>query len=423
VGGRGKYISFSIIIIREQGGRVKKRLSHRARYMLPSPTLKVSGLAKEMMSQGLEVINFGVGEPDFPTPDYIKASAKRAIDDNFTHYTPSAGILELKQAIVRKFERDNGLHYGTENILISPGAKASLINVLMSVCDPRDEVIIPTPSWVSYESQVWLCDGHPELIDAPMSDNFKITAKGLEHKISTLPNAKVLILNSPNNPTGTVYSREELAAIGDVCLKHEILILSDEIYEKLVYDGAQHVSIASISRELQDNTVVVNGVSKSYAMTGWRLGYMAGPAELVQKASEIQSHTTSCVNSITQKACVTALDEDDGSVEKMRLEFSRRRDHMYEALHEIPHISCTKPQGAFYIMADVSWYLENNALSIDSSEKLCSYLLEHYHLALVPGSAFRAEGFVRFSYANSMENICKGVSWFKAGLQSLIGDK
>jgi len=397
-----------------------KRLSHRARCMQPSPTLKVSALAKKMMKEGIEVINFGVGEPDFNTPEYIKRSAKQAIDDNFTRYTPSAGIPELKQAIINKFKRDNGLEYTPANILVSPGAKASLINVLMAVCDPRDEVVIPTPSWVSYESQVWLCDAHPELLAATMANDFKITAEQLSAKVKTLSNPKVLILNSPNNPTGMVYTREELQAIGEVCLANDILILSDEIYEKLIYDGRQHVSIASISKELQDITVVVNGVSKAYAMTGWRLGYMAGPEAIVRKASEIQSHTTSCVNSITQKACVTALDEDDGSVEQMRQEFSIRRDFMCSGLNEIAHVDCVRPQGAFYIMPDVSWYLENNVHGITNSEELCQYLLNNYHLALVPGSAFRAEGFVRFSYANSLDNIRKGIDWFNQGLQSLL---
>ncbi len=399
---------------------MKKRLSHRARCMQPSPTLKVSALAKKMMKEGIEVINFGVGEPDFNTPEYIKEAAKQAIDANFTRYTPSGGIPELKQAIIRKFERDNGLHYQLENILISPGAKASLINVLLAVCDPRDEVVIPTPSWVSYESQVWLCDGHPTLLEASMENNFKITAAQLSTKLKTLSNPKVLILNSPNNPTGTVYTREELEAIGSVCLEHEILILSDEIYEKLIYDGAEHVSIASISEELEKSTIVVNGVSKAYAMTGWRLGYMAGPKEIVQKASEIQSHTTSCVNSITQKACVTALNEDDGSVERMREEFSRRRDFMCEGLNAVPHVRCTKPQGAFYIMADVSWYIKNNQQDISNSEELCQYLLSQHHLAMVAGSAFQAEGFVRFSYANSMDNIRKGILWFKRGLEEML---
>ncbi|MDP8211347.1 MAG: pyridoxal phosphate-dependent aminotransferase [Candidatus Stygibacter australis] len=399
---------------------MKKRLSHRARCMQPSPTLKVSALAKKMIKDGIEVINFGVGEPDFNTPEYIKIAAKQAIDDNYTRYTPSAGIIELKEAIIRKFKRDNGLEYEPKNILVSPGAKASLINVLMTICDPRDEVIIPTPSWVSYESQVWLCDAHPEILEASMANNFKITAEQLSARIKKLSNPKVLILNSPNNPTGMVYTRSELEAIGEVCLENEILILSDEIYEKLIYDGTEHVSIASLSPELKKNTVVVNGVSKAYAMTGWRLGYMAGPEEIVSKASEIQSHTTSCVNSITQRACVTALDEDDGSVEYMRKEFSQRRDYMFKGLNEIPEVHCMKPQGAFYIMADVSWYLKKNQRGINTSEELCSYLLSTYHLALVAGSAFQAEGFVRFSYANSVDNIRRGIEWFGEGLRSLI---
>lgn len=394
-------------------------LAHRARYVQPSPTLKVSALAKQMKAKGIDVINFGVGQPDFNTPDYIKESAKQAIDDNFTRYTASAGILELKEAIVRKLQRDNNLVYKPENILISPGAKASLFNVLMAVCDPRDEVIVPTPSWVSYESQVWLCDAHPELLEAGMENQFKITASQLEARIKRLYSPKVLILNSPNNPTGTVYSEQELAEIGEVCLENDILIISDEIYEKLIYDDLKHTSIAAISDELKKITVVVNGVSKAYAMTGWRLGYMAGAKEIVQKASEIQSHTTSCVNSITQKACVTALDEDDGSVERMRQQFAKRRDFMCDGLNKIENVSCLRPQGAFYIMADVRWYLNNNHKGINNTELLCEYLLKDYHLAVVAGSAFRAEGFVRFSYANSMDNIKIGLSRFEKGLKAL----
>ena len=399
---------------------MKIRLSHRANFIKPSPTLKISAIAKSMKKEGIEVVNFGVGEPDFNTPEYIKSSAKKAIDDNFTHYTPSAGIPELKEAIIQKLQRDNNLSYEPKNILVSPGAKASLINVLMSVCDPRDEVVIPTPSWVSYESQAWLCDAHPSLLVPERENNFKITAEQLENKIKELSNPKVLILNSPNNPTGTVYSREELKAIGEVCLRNEILILSDEIYEKLVYDGIKHESIASISPELQEITIVVNGVSKAYAMTGWRLGYMAGPCSIIQKASEIQSHTTSCVNSITQKACVTALNEDDGSVESMRQAFSHRRNHLCEKLNSIPHIKCQKPQGAFYIMADISWYLSNNKRAISNSAEFCEYMIRQYHLALVAGSSFRAEGYVRFSYANDLSEIDKGIEWFKVGLTNLV---
>jgi len=398
---------------------MKIRLSHRARDIKPSPTLAVSALAKQMVKDGIEVINFGVGEPDFNTPEIIKTAAKQAIDDNFTHYTPSAGIPELKQAIIRKFKRDNGLDYALENILVSPGAKASLINVLMAVCDPRDEVIIPSPYWVSYTSQVWLCDAHPVFIETCAENSFKITAAQLEKKLLELSNPKAIILNSPNNPTGAVYTREELAAIGEVCLKNEIMILSDEIYERLVYDGAEHISIASISEEIKEITIVVNGVSKAYAMTGWRLGYMAGASHIVKKASEIQSHTTSCVNSITQKACVVALDEDDGSVEKMRQEFSKRREFMVQGLNAIEGVTCLKPEGAFYIMANISSYLQENKMGINTTQDLCKYILQNYHVALVAGSAFGVEGYVRFSYANSLENIRKGIAQFEQGLKSL----
>ncbi len=360
-----------------------------------------------------------MGEPDFETPDKIKVEAKKAIDNNFTRYTASAGILELREAISAKLKRDNGIICDPDDILVSPGAKSSIVNVLMAICDPRDEIILPSPYWVSYVSQIELVDAHPVLLPTNISSRFKITAKQLEDCILSLSNPKALILNSPNNPTGSVYTRKELKKIADVCLKYNILIISDEIYEKLIYDGEEHVSIASLSDEIREITVLINGVSKAYAMTGWRLGYAAGPKNVIKLACKIQSHTTSCVNSITQKAAVTALNECEDDVTRMNKVFEKRRDFLVEKLLEIPNVKCLKPKGAFYVMPNVSYYLANNK-KIKNSVDLCEYLLKEYKIAVVPGSAFGADKFVRFSYATSTENIKKGVRRFKKGLLNLL---
>ena len=396
------------------------KISNRARAIKPSATLAMATKAREMGAQGIEVINFGVGEPDFNTPEYIKEAAKEAIDANFTHYTAAAGILELRQVIAEKFKKDNNLTVEPQNILVSPGAKSSIINVLTAVCDPRDEVLIPSPFWVSYTAQVEMVDAIPIILPTEETNNFKISAKQLEKTLQNLNNPKALILNSPNNPTGAVYNREELKEIGEVCVKHNILIISDEIYEKLVYDGTEHISIASLDEKIAQITVVINGVSKAYAMTGWRLGYAAGPAEIIKRAVRIQAHTTSCVNSITQKAVVTALSENDGSLEKMRAEFEKRRNFLVKELNNIDHIRCNTPHGAFYALPNVSFYIKNNRKGITNSVELCSYLLENHHIAIVPGAAFGVDNYVRFSYANSLENIEEGLRRFKKGLAGCI---
>lgn len=399
--------------------RMQILLSHRAKAIKPSPTLTVSALANKMKAEGKNVINFGVGEPDFNTPEYIKEAGIRSIENNFTRYTASAGIIELRKAISKKLKRDNGLECNPNDILVSPGAKASIINVLLSVVDPRDEVIIPSPYWVSYTSQVEMVDAHPVLLKTSPNKDFKINPRKLDKVLKELCNPKCIILNSPNNPTGSVYSREELKKIGEICLKHNVLIISDEIYEKLIYDDLEHVSIASISDEIRENTIVINGVSKAYAMTGWRLGYAAGPTEIIKLASRIQSHTTSCVNSIAQKAALVALEEDDGSVENMRKEFEKRRDFLLASFAQIKNLKFNKPQGAFYAMPSISYYIRNNTKKIRNSVKFCEYMLKNYLVALVPGSAFGAENYVRFSYANSMENIKEGVNRFAQALKEM----
>lgn len=394
-------------------------LSHRTKSLKPSPTMSVSTLAKQMKSEGIDVINFGVGEPDFNTPEYIRQAAKTAIDENFTRYTAAAGIIELRRVIADKLLRDNHLAYQPDEIIVSPGAKYAIINILMAICDPRDEVLIPSPYWVSYPPQVELVDSIPVLIPTDESSSFKITAEQLEDVVRRLSNPKAIILNSPNNPTGSIYSKPELERIAEVCLKHNLIIISDEVYEKLIYDGEIHHSIASVSEDVKALTVVINGVSKAYAMTGWRLGYAAGPASIIKGALRIQEHTVSCVNSITQKAAVKALSADDGSMESMRQEFERRRNYLISELNKIDHISCIMPKGAFYAFPNISYYLKRNHLGICNSVDFCEYLLRKFHIAIVPGAGFGADNYVRFSYANSMENIIEGVKRFVNGLKSL----
>jgi len=395
------------------------KLSNRTILIKPSPTLTLSAKAKEMSAAGIDVVNFGVGEPDFNTPEYIKKAAHQAIDDNFTRYTANPGIPELKNAICAKLLRENKLSYQPNQILVSPGAKASIVNILVAVCDFNDQVLMPMPYWVSYPYQAMLADAQPVYIPTLEEDSYKLTPAALSKAIGENPAAKVLILNSPSNPTGAVYTRPELEKLAEVCLKHNLLVVSDEIYERLVYDGTEHVSTASLSPEMQEHTVVINGVSKSYAMTGWRLGYAAGPAHIIAAAGRVQAHATSCVNSITQKACVTALNEEDDSIEMMRKQFEQRRNFLYEELSKLPHISCFKPQGAFYIMPNISWYLKNNKAGIQCSDEFCTQLLEKHHVALVSGGSFGIESNVRFSYANSMDNLRKGVSRFAAFLEEL----
>lgn len=395
------------------------KISNRLKLVQPSPTLTISNKANEMIAQGIDVVNFGVGEPDFNTPEYIKRAAIDAIEANFTRYTANAGIPELRRAICNKLLRDNHLKYEPKQILVSPGAKAAILNVLIAVCDVQDQVLMPAPYWVSYPYQAILANAEPVIIPTFEENNYKLTALALEEAIKTHPCSKVLLLNSPNNPTGAVYTKKELEEIAEICLKYKILVISDEIYERLVYDDTEHISIASISPEMQEQTIVINGVSKAYAMTGWRLGYAAGPSNIISAAGRVQEHATSCVNSITQKACVVALTEEDDSIENMRKEFEKRRNFLFTELNKLPHINCFKPQGAFYIMPNIGWYLEHNKQYINDCDQFCEILLEKHYVALVSGTSFGLDTNVRFSYANSMENLEKGVKRFGAFLEEL----
>ncbi len=396
------------------------KIANRAKAIKPSPTLSVSNKATELKSQGINVINFGVGEPDFDTPGYIKEAGKKAIDENYTRYTSAAGFPDLREAICQKLKKDNHLDYKPSEILVTPGAKSAIMEILMTICDPRDEVLIPAPYWVSYISQVELVDAFPILLPTSRTTGFKITPEQLDESIRSHSTPKAVIINSPNNPTGIVYNRSELEKIAEICLKHNIVIISDEIYEKLIYDGEEHVSIASLSDEVKENTIVINGVSKAYAMTGWRLGYAAASEEIIKRAARIQGHMTSCVNSVAQRAALAAMTNDDGSMEEMRKVFEKRRNYLVERLNTMKNVTCAMPRGAFYAMPNVSYYLFNNKKGITNSVELCEYLIDKFHVALVPGSAFGADRYVRFSYANSLENIEEGLDRFEKGLLSLI---
>lgn len=394
-------------------------LSERSRKIRPSPTLAIDSKAKALRASGIDVINFGVGEPDFDTPENIKEAAIKALRDGFTKYTPVGGIDPLKDAIIDKFIKDNDIHYTREEILVSCGAKHSLYNVAQALYDPGDEVIIPTPYWVSYPDQVFLNDAIPVFARTEERQGFILKSEELESLITK--KTKAIILNYPSNPTGLTYKRESLEKIAEVCLRHDIFIISDEIYEKLVYDGTSHVSIASIDKEVKNKTIVVNGLSKSHAMTGWRIGFAAGPKEIIKAMTDIQSQSTSNPNSIAQMAAVEALRGPQDSVERMREEFNRRRRFMVEGLNSIDGVSCITPNGAFYAFPNVSSFFGKSYRErrITNSSDLALYLLEEASVALVGGDAFGEGNNIRLSYATSMENIERGIERIRDALSKL----
>ncbi len=386
------------------------KLSTKALSISPSSTLAIDAKAKKMKADGIDVIGFGAGEPDFDTPKHIKEAAIKAINDGFTKYTPASGTLELKQAVCKKFEKDNGLIYTPSNIVISNGAKHSLVNAFQAICNVGDEVIIPAPYWVSYPEMVKLADGVPVILNTTEESGFKFTIDQLEAAIT--PKTKAIVINSPSNPTGMVYSKEELQAIADLAVKKEIYVVSDEIYEKLIYDGYQHVSIASFNDKIKDLTIVVNGVAKSYSMTGWRIGYTASNAKIAEIMGNVQSHATSNPNSIAQKAAEAALNGPQDEVAMMVQEFIKRRDYMVEKINSIPGLSCIKPNGAFYVMMNISKLIgkELYGVKINGSNDFANILLEKANVALVPGSGFGTDIHVRLSYATSIKNITEGLN-------------
>ncbi len=384
------------------------KLSVRAKSIGASPTLALDAKTKALIKEGVDVISFGVGEPDFDTPEHIKEAAIQAIDAGFTKYTAASGIPELREAICAKFKKDNNLDYKPSQVLVSCGAKHSIYNAVEVLCDGGDEVIIPAPYWVSYPEMVNLAGGKPVILPTSIESMFKITAEQLEKSIT--PRTSLLILNTPSNPTGAIYTKDELKAIADVCVRHNVAVISDEIYEKLIYEG-EHVSFAAISPEAKEITVTVNGVSKAYAMTGWRIGYAAGPSVVIEAMANLQSHSTSNAASISQKAALAGLLGPQEALETMRLEFRKRRDYMVSRLNEMPGFKCLTPPGAFYVYPDVSAIMGRKLAGqvVADDTVLADVLLEHARIAVVPGAAFGTKGNLRFSYATSMEKIEEGL--------------
>jgi aspartate aminotransferase len=385
-------------------------LSKRAKNISASLTLAISAKANKLKAAGEDVVSFGAGEPDFDTPEYICEAAREALEIGFTRYTSASGYEDLKTAVRDKFQRDNDLEYGTDQIIVSNGAKHSLFNTFQAILNPGDEVIIPVPYWLTYPETVKMGGGTPVYLETKEEEDFKINIDKFKNMINE--NTKALILNSPSNPTGSIYNKEELEEIAEVAVENEIIVVADEIYEKIVYDDNEHISIASLNDEIKDLTVVINGVSKSYAMTGWRIGYAAGPKKIIEIMSNIQSHATSNPNSIAQYASNAGLRGDHSFMEERRKKFEERRDYMYDKINSIDGLSCLKPGGAFYIMMNIENIIGKkiNNQKIKDSFSFADYLLDEKLVAVVPGVAFGADNFIRLSYANSLENIKKGLN-------------
>ncbi|MEK7534439.1 MAG: pyridoxal phosphate-dependent aminotransferase [Patescibacteria group bacterium] len=385
-------------------------IAKRVQHISASPTLAITATVNKLKSEGKDVISFAAGEPDFDTPKHIKQAGITAINMGFTKYTATSGIIELKLAICEKFKKDNNLIYKPENILVSNGAKQCLYNLIQVLVDPEDEVLIQIPYWVSYEEMVKLAGG--KCVFLKPNKQLKITANQIDQSISA--KTKILILNSPSNPSGVVYDKKELEEIARVLVAHNILVISDEIYEKLIY-GKKHHSIASINSKINKLTVVVNGVSKSYAMTGWRIGYCAGPKEIIKMASSLQDHSTSNPNSIAQKAAIAALTGSEDCIQEMVREYRKRRDYMIGRLRAIKGIKVDMPDGAFYAYADVSKLYNKN---VADSVSFCTALLKQFFVGAIPGSAFGDDRYIRLSFATSLENIKEGME----RLEKFAGD-
>jgi aspartate aminotransferase len=393
-------------------------ISNRVNSLSPSATIAMNQKSRDLTAKGINVINLSVGEPDFFTPDHIKAAAKKAIDDNFSFYPPVAGFPDLKKAISEKFKKENNLDYSPEHVLVSCGAKHSLANALMSMIDKGDEVIIPAPFWVSYLELVKVCEGIPVVISAGFDNNFKITPEQLAAAIT--PKTKSLLLCSPSNPTGAVYSKAELRALADVLAKHpRIIVISDEIYEHINFIGG-HETIAQFA-DMKDRTVVINGVSKAYAMTGWRIGYMGAPLWLIKACDKLQGQTTTGATTISQKAATAALTGDQSCVGEMNNAFKRRKNLVVKLVREIPHLKVYDPDGAFYVFPQVNAYFGKsiNGKKISNSNDLCLYLLEEAHIATVPGDAFGDDNCIRISFATSDEKLVEAMHRMKEALIAL----
>lgn len=388
-------------------------ISKRVAAIKPSPTLVIDAKAKTLKQQGVDILNFAPGEPDFDTPSNIKNAGIHAIINGYTKYCPVGGTPELKDAVIKKFERDNNLQYAQNEILVSCGAKHSIYNLLQTIIDDGDEVIIPAPFWVSYPDMVIIAGGKPIIVSADDKSGFKVNAKQIKEAVTE--KTKAIIINSPSNPTGAAYTAAELQEIADICLEKDILIIADDIYEKLVYDGFKFTSVASLSPKIKEKTIVINGLSKAYSMTGWRIGFAAGNKEIIAGMSKVQSQSTSNPTSISLKAAVEALNGPQDSVEMMRVEFEKRRNYILERLLAIKGISCQKPQGAFYVFPNIKEFLGKTikGKKINTDMDFADLMLEEAKIAIVPGSPFGADGYVRFSYATSMDNIKEGLDRFE----------
>jgi aspartate aminotransferase len=387
------------------------KLAARVSQVTPSITLAIAAKAKAMKAEGIDVCSFSAGEPDFDTPAHIKAAAAKALDEGKTKYGPAAGEPKLREAIAHKLKTDNGLDYKAENVLVTNGGKHSLYNLIVALIDPGDEVIIPAPYWLSYPEMVTLVGGKSVIVNTDASTGYKITPEQLKKAIT--PKTKLFVLNSPSNPTGMVYTPEEIKALAKVIVDADILVVSDEIYEKILYDGTEHISIGSLGAEIFSRTLISNGFAKGYSMTGWRLGYLAGPLEIIKAASTIQGHSTSNVCTFAQYGAIAALESSQDCVEEMRQAFAKRRQVMFDRLNAIPGLSCPKPDGAFYLFPDIS------KTGLKSLE-FCNALLEAHQVAVIPGVAFGADKNIRLSYATDMATIEKGMDRLEKFVRSRI---
>lgn len=379
-------------------------LSKRVRQLTPSTTLAITAKAKALREEGQDIIGLGAGEPDFNTPEFIIQAAFEAAEAGDTKYTPSGGTVALKDAIIEKTRRDLWMSYERSEVMVASGAKHALSTLFQAILDPGDEVIVPAPYWVSYPEQIKLSDGVPVILETDESSRFKVTRELLEQHIT--PKTKALVLNSPSNPTGMVYSKEELEMVADVAIKHDLLVISDEIYEKLLYNGATHISIASLP-EMRERTVIINGVSKSHAMTGWRIGYAIGPKEIIAAMTNLASHSTSNPTSIAQAASVAAYAEGDAPVEAMRVIFEERLEKIYARLNEIKGLTCLKPEGAFYLFPHAKQAAE--MCGFDNVDDWCTAVLSEAKVALIPGSGFGAPDYVRLSYATDPARVLEAL--------------
>ena len=386
----------------------------------PSPTLTIDARAKAMKAQGLDVVGFGAGEPDFDTPAYIRDAAKYALDHGYTRYTPAAGMLDLRKAICKKLERDNGLSYEPGQVIVGNGAKHSLFSTFMALLNPGDEVIIPAPFWVSYPEIVRMAGGVPVYVPMNEEKDFVFTAEDVAPYVTE--RTKALILNSPGNPSGAILGEAELRGIADLAVERGFYVVSDEIYEKLIYDGSRHISIASLGEAILSQTIVINGMSKAYAMTGWRIGYAAGPKEIIKAMSSYQSHATSNPNAVAQFASITALEGGEDLMQAMVREFDARRKFIVQAINDVDGLACPMPKGAFYVMMNIKGLVGKRyrGETINGSMDFAAMLLDAQKVAVVPGAPFGAEGFCRLSYATSLSNIEKGISRIAAFARELM---